>query len=102
MPASPTPASPTADAGIAGGLGRGSPGRRMPLQGETPDPGEMTQMSILHVAGRVGFSPLAAFTTPMWAWHCKQCGKVMGVSRRATDLPATVQSEVCPANWWRP
>ena len=50
--------------------------------------------------GRVGFTPLESFATPHWAWHCKQCGKVLGVSRRGTDLDPTVLSEVCPANWW--
>lgn len=57
-------------------------------------------MSILHMPGRVGFTPLESFATPHWAWHCKQCGKVLGVSRRGTDLDPTVLSEVCPANWW--
>lgn len=57
-------------------------------------------MSLLHVPGRIGFTPLVSFDTLHWEWHCTQCEKMLGVSRRGTDLDPSVLAEVCPANWW--
>ena len=57
-------------------------------------------MSLLHVPSRISFTPLASFDTLHWEWHCEQCEKMLGVSRRGTDLDPSVLSEVCPANWW--